>query len=59
MSKKKKRLFYLHEGIDAFVPFEPDYFESYIEGYDGDTYNIKFKIRYMTDEEFENLPTGE
>lgn len=59
MMSKEKRIFYYHEGVGAFIPYEKDNFENYFEGYDGDKFEVEFMIKFMTDEEFENLPEAD
>lgn len=55
--KKRKRVFYYHEGVDAYVPLQMvDEIEHYLEDLeDKETKAIEFKVYYMTNEEFNNI----
>lgn len=54
----RRRLFYYHDGVGYYVPLESlEDLKNYLDGlYDGDTLEVTFKRKDMTDEEFENLP---
>lgn len=57
---KKPRLFYWHEGMNAWTPapYKTEQFLDMEEMFDGDLEIIKFKRIDMTDEEYANLPDG-
>ncbi len=58
---KNKKIFFYHEGVGYYIPLEKlEDLILYLDGlYDGETLEVDFMVKEMTDEEFENLPEGE